>query len=74
MINKIKLNKQKIRLKLYGLISSSQYTFDEIADFLELESPRVIYEWTKGTKLPNHENLYNLAKLLNVQCDDILAG
>ena len=74
MINKVKLNKERIGLKLYGLIASSCYTYEQIADFLELESPRVIYEWTRGTKLPNHENLYNLAKLLNVQTDDILAS
>ena len=74
MINKVKLNKERIGLKLHGLIASSHYTYEDIADFLELESPRVIYEWTRGTKLPNHENLYNLALLLNVHTDDILAS
>ncbi len=70
---KIKLNKQKIGLNLYKLIDESPFTYEYVADFLELRSPRVIYEWTKGSKMPTVENLMNLAQLFQVHIEDILS-
>lgn len=60
-------------LKLYRLIKESGLTYAEIAEYLELQTPRVIYDWINGNKLPSTENLYNLAELFNVQIEDILA-
>mgnify|MGYP006082472421 CR=1 FL=1 len=69
---KKKVDKQATGLRLYHLIENSGYTREEIAFFLELNSPRVIYDWLNGTKLPSIEHLLNLAKLLKVHIEDIL--
>lgn len=70
---KLKVDKRATGLKIYRLLENSHLTREEIAEFLELTSPRVIYDWTNGIKLPSTENLFNLAKLFNVQVEDILA-
>ena len=70
---KLKVNKRKTGLQLYILIEKSGYSREKIADFLELSSPRVIYDWTSGKKLPGIENLFNLARLFKVHVEDILA-
>lgn len=70
---KYKINKKATGLKLYRLIEKSDLTYAEIAESLDLQSPRVIYDWINGEKLPSTENLYNLACLFNVQIEDILA-
>lgn len=69
---KYKINKKATGLKLYRLISESKYTYAQIAEFLDLQSPRVVYDWVNGIKLPSTENLYNLANLFHVQIEDIL--
>ncbi len=70
---KKKVDKKETGLRLYRLLENSRFTREEIAEFLELRSPRVIYDWTSGTKLPSMENMLNLARLFNVQMEDILA-
>ena len=70
---KLKVDKKKTGLQLYILIEKSGYSREEIADFLELSSPRVIYDWASGKKLPGIENLLNLARLFDVHVEDILA-
>lgn len=57
MNQKQKINKVKTGLNLYRLIEASGKTRIEIAEYLELESTRVIYDWTSGIKLPSLENL-----------------
>ncbi len=70
---KKKVDKRATGLRLYHLIENSGYTREEIAFFLELNSPRVMYDWLNGAKLPSTENLLNLASLFKVQIEDILA-
>ena len=70
---KKKVDKKATGLRLYHFIEKSGYSREEIAFFLELTSSRVIYDWLNGYKLPSTENLLNLAKLFNVQIEDILA-
>ncbi len=70
---KLKVDKKATGLKIYRLLENSKFTREEISEFLELNSPRVIYDWTSGIKLPSIENLLNLAKLFNVRIEDILA-
>ena len=70
---KVKLNKKKIGTNIYFLIEHSQFTREDVADYLQLTSSRVIYDWENGIKMPSTENLFNLAKLFNVQIEDILA-
>lgn len=69
---KLKVDRKATGLKIYCLLENSKLSREKIADLLELNSPRVIYDWTNGTKLPSTENLLNLAKLFNVQIEDIL--
>lgn len=72
MNQKKKINKVETGLNLFRLIESSGKTRAEIADYLELESSRVIYDWTSGVKMPSLENLINLAILFHVSIEDIL--
>lgn len=68
------INKVKTGLNLYRLIEASGKTRIEIAEYLELESTRVIYDWTSGIKLPSLENLLNLSILFHVSIEDILVA
>lgn len=68
-----KVDRRATGLNIYRLIEDSTLTREEIAEFLELTSPRVIYAWTTGSKLPSTEHLLNLAKLFKVRMEDILA-
>lgn len=70
---KIKIDKKATGHKLYRLIEQSEMTYAQIAEYLELQSSRVIYDWVNGAKLPSTENLYNLANLFHVQMEDILS-
>ncbi len=70
---KIKLNRKETGLKIYRAIEQSKLTNEEIAEELGLQSPRVIYEWINGNKLPSLIRLVNLAHLLEVQMEDLLA-
>lgn len=72
MSYKAKLNREETGLRIYHAICDSEFTYEDIADFLGLKSPRVIYEWTKGVKMPSLENLINLTQLLHIQMEDIL--
>ena len=45
----------------------------EIMSAFLLTSSRVIYDWMNGTKLPNIENLINLALMLNKKIEDFIA-
>lgn len=74
MNQKQKINKVKTGLNLYRLIEASGKTRIEIAEYLELESTRVIYDWTSGIKLPPLENLLNLSILFHVSIEDILVA
>lgn len=67
------LNRILTGKNIHKCIIKSYYTFEDLAFILELNSPRVIYEWVKGTKMPSLENFYNLIVLLNVKMEDILA-
>lgn len=70
---KLKVDKRATGLNIYRFLECSELTREKVAEFLELTSPRVIYDWINGIKLPSTENLLNLAKLFNVQVEDILA-
>jgi len=66
------LDKDATCKKLRSLITKSNYTFDEIAEMLQLKSSRVIYDWVNGIKLPGIENMYNLALIFNIKMEDCL--
>lgn len=69
---KKRLNKRKTGDKIYQAIEESGLTYEEVAEELGLSSPRVIYEWTNGNKLPSLVRLVNLSALLNVQMEGLL--
>lgn len=69
---KLRVDKRATGLRLYRLIEDSEYSREDIANYLEFTSTRVIYDWLNGVKLPSTENLLNLSKLLKVQIEDIL--
>ena len=69
---KKRLNKRKTGDKIYQAIEKSGLTYEEVAEELGLSSPRVIYEWSNGTKLPSLVRLVNLSALLNVQMEGLL--
>lgn len=69
---KMTLNKKLTGRKIHNIILQSQYTFEDVAFVLELTSPRVLYDWANGKKLPSLENFYNLVMLLNVNMKDVL--
>lgn len=54
-------------------ILESDLSFEDVSVRLELASSRVIYEWMSGAKLPSLENLANLALMLSVKIEDIVA-
>ena len=69
---KIKLNKRGTGDKIFRAIEKSGLQYEKVAEELGLQSPRVIYEWTNGNKLPSLVRLVNLAYLLGVHLEDLL--
>lgn len=66
------LDKDATNKKIRAIISNSKFTYEELAEMLQLKSPRVIYEWINGNKLPGLENMYNLALIFNMKIEDCL--
>jgi len=66
------LDKVSTGLKLRKLRCKSVLTHEDLAGLLQLKSPRVIYDWESGMKIPNAENLYNLALIFNMKMEDLL--
>ena len=69
---KNRLNKQNTGKKIWQAIDKSGLTYEQVAEELGLQSPRVIYEWTAGNKLPSLIRLVNLSLLLGVTLEDLL--
>jgi transcriptional regulator with XRE-family HTH domain len=71
-MKKIRLDKKKTGENIRLAIQNRNITYERLAEILNLNSPRVIYEWVNGNKMPCLENLLNLSLLLNINIDDIL--
>ncbi len=71
--HKSTLDKEATGSLLRKAILSSGMTMEGISVNLGLSSPRVIYSWMNGEKLPNLENLVNLSLMLNTKLEDIIA-
>lgn len=69
---KAKIDKLETCKKLKSIITNSSKTMEEIADMLEFGSPRVLYDWLNGTKMPSIESLYNLSIIFEVKMEDFL--
>lgn len=72
MNREIILNKGKIGDNIRENICNSGYTYDQVAEILELTTSRVIYDWVNGIKMPRLENLIKLSLLFNINLEDIL--
>lgn len=71
-MNHVILDRNKTGERLRKLIVSSSYTYDDIANVLNLQSSRVIYDWVNGFKFPKIDHLIVLSKILEVSIEDIL--
>ena len=65
------LDKVSTGLKLRMLRCKSALTYKDLADLLQLKSPRVIYDWESVLKISNAENLYNLSIIFNMKMEDL---
>ena len=66
-----------INLKLTGqnikqLRINNNMTVKDLQNILGFESPQAIYKWQWSDSLPTIDNLVVLAKIFNVQINDIL--
>ena len=66
------LNKKSTGENIRKLILTSNFAYEDIAEFLQLNSPRVIYEWVNGEKMPSLENFINLALIFNVKLESLI--
>ena len=71
MKNYIKMDKRQVGVRIWELIDSSAMTIEQISEFLCLSSPRVIYDWMSGKKIPTIERAYNVARLFDTTVEDI---
>ena len=66
------LNKWAIGEKIRLEMLKNNLTYEELAFILELTSPRVIYDWVNGKKLPKLENFINICNLFNVKMEEFI--
>ena len=66
------LDKEATSIKLRFLRINANLTHERLAGLLQLNTPRVIYDWECAKKMPNVENLYNLALIFNMKMEDLL--
>lgn len=69
---KVNIDRSKTGERLRLIIAKSGITYEQLADQLELTSPRVVYEWITGSKLPSLVNLVNLSIQLGFKLEDVL--
>lgn len=70
---KVKLNKKKTGKRIQTAITSSMYSFTDVARALELTSERTVYYWINGKKIPSLENIINLSLMFNIKVEDLIA-
>lgn len=70
---KVKLNKKKTGKRIQTAITSSKYSFTDVARALELTSERTVYYWINGKKIPSLENIINLSLMFNIKVEDLIA-
>lgn len=66
------LNKKAIGEKLRQFMLDNHITYEDLAYNLELNSPRVVYDWVNGIKLPSLENLINICLMFNNKVEDFI--
>ena len=66
-----KLNKRRVAQNVGRLIAESNMPNEEIAFQLDI-TPRLLYYWQTGKRVPNTENVYGLSQLFKVSMESIL--
>ncbi len=66
------LNKERTGALIQEKIVEYNLTKQEVADYLGLSTPRVIYDYIDGIKMPSLERLKLLSVLFNCLVDDLL--
>ena len=66
-----KLNKKRVAQNVGRLIAESNMPNEEIAFQLDI-TPRLLYYWQAGKRVPNTENVYGLSQLFKVSMESIL--
>lgn len=66
-----KLNKKRVAQNVGRLIAESNMPNEEIAFQLNI-TPRLLYYWQTGKRVPNTENVYGLSQLFKVSIESIL--
>lgn len=66
-----KLNKKRVAQNVGRLIAESNMPNEEIAFQLDI-TPRLLYYWQTGKRVPNTENVYGLSQLFKVLMESIL--
>lgn len=66
------LDKEATSIRLRSLRIKDNLTHERLAALLQFNTPRVIYDWEYAKKMPNVENLYNLALIFNMKMEDLL--
>ncbi|MDD4069588.1 MAG: hypothetical protein PHF05_03955 [Candidatus Izemoplasmatales bacterium] len=69
---KVNIDRAKTGERLRLVIVKSGVTYEKVAQILELTSPRVVYDWITGAKLPSLVNLVNLSIHFNFKLEDVL--
>ena len=67
-----KLNKKRVAQNVGRLIAESEMSNEQIAYMLNI-TPRLLYYWQEGKRMPNTENVYGLSQLFKVSMESILA-
>ncbi len=69
---KAKIDRLETCKRIRNIIMESSLSVEEIAEMLDFSSPRIIYYWFNGSKIPNVESLYNLSKIFDMKMEDFL--
>ncbi len=67
-----KLNKKRVAQNVGRLIAESKLSNEDIAFRLDI-TPRLLYYWQTGKRIPNTEHVYGLSQLFKVSIESILA-
>ena len=66
-----KLDEKIVARNVRRMIAESTLTKEDIADLLDV-TPRLVYYWQNGERVPNIQNLYGLSQLFKVSMESIL--
>ena len=65
-----KLDEKIVSRNVRRMINESSLTMEDIANLLDV-TPRLLYYWQNGKRVPNIQNLYGLSQLFNVSIETL---